>query len=505
MPEKSIAIIGAGLAGLSAGCYARMNGYRVRVFEQDTRPGGLCTSWERKGYTVHGNMAFVGGSGPRVAYHRLWQELGVVPQIRMIEYEHLIVFKATDGSTLAMPNDLDRLEKSWKEFAPEDARRIDDFVGGARTFARYSVPFEKAPELMSPADKVRLLLTRFPLLRAVGKWKKVSITDFASGFKNPLVRDSLLVWGKIFSADLPVALLMAILAWGHNKSCGFPEGGALKMARAIESRLVELGGEVHYRARVAQVMVEAGRAAGVRLDDGSEHRADYVISAADGRTTIFDMLEGRYINEKVRGDYRSLPLAAPTIIVGLGVARTFDDVPWSGAGTVYFLKKSLRIAGQERHELRPMIYNFDPTLAPPGKTFVRFYLPSEYDYWSSLARNPAQYQAEKERIMETLVSFLDGLYAGLGSRLEMWDVATPLTFERYTGNWKASPLGWDCTTKTFFMPMRKTLPGLNNFYMAGQWVEPGGGIPTVAVSGRNVVQLVCRQDKKTFEAGVSRG
>ena len=149
-----------------------------------------------------------------------------------------------------------------------------------------------------------------------------------------------------------------------------------------------------------------------------------------------------------------------------------------------------------------MIYNFDPTLAPPGKTFVRFYIPSDYDYWNSLAQNPADYRAEKERIVKTLAGFLEGLYPGVASQIEMWDVATPLTFEHFTGNWRASPLGWDCTTKTFFSRMRKTLPGLRNFFMAGQWVEPGGGIPMVAVSGRNVIQILCRRDRKAFTASV---
>jgi phytoene dehydrogenase-like protein len=85
----------------------------------------------------------------------------------------------------------------------------------------------------------------------------------------------------------------------------------------------------------------------------------------------------------------------------------------------------------------------------------------------------------------------------------MWDVATPLTFERYTGNWKGSVIGWDATRKTLFMPMKKTLPGLRNFYMAGQWVQPGGGLPTAAVSGRNVIQLICNQDKKSFTAATA--
>ena len=52
--EKSIIIIGAGIAGLSAGCYGQMNGYRTQIFEMGTKPGGLCTSWKRKGYTIDG-------------------------------------------------------------------------------------------------------------------------------------------------------------------------------------------------------------------------------------------------------------------------------------------------------------------------------------------------------------------------------------------------------------------------------------------------------------------
>ncbi len=53
MAEKII-IIGAGISGLSAGCYARMNGYDAEIYEMDSKPGGLCTAWKRKGYTIDG-------------------------------------------------------------------------------------------------------------------------------------------------------------------------------------------------------------------------------------------------------------------------------------------------------------------------------------------------------------------------------------------------------------------------------------------------------------------
>jgi phytoene dehydrogenase-like protein len=83
-------------------------------------------------------------------------------------------------------------------------------------------------------------------------------------------------------------------------------------------------------------------------------------------------------------------------------------------------------------------------------------------------------------------------------------VATPLTYERYTGNWQGSMEGWMITTETMGMAfgkgMDKTLPGLENFYMIGQWVEPGGGLPPAATSARKVIGMICKQDGAKFQA-----
>jgi phytoene dehydrogenase-like protein len=144
------------------------------------------------------------------------------------------------------------------------------------------------------------------------------------------------------------------------------------------------------------------------------------------------------------------------------------------------------------------IYNFDPTLAPEGKTLLRVMLMSEYEYWKELRQDLKRYKAEKKQIADTVIALLDRRYPGLAAQVEMVDVATPMTFERYTGNWKGNHQGWLPTTKTFNMRMSKTLPGLGNFYMAGQWVEPGGGLPMAGVSGRYVTQIICKQDKRPF-------
>ncbi len=78
MAQKSIIIAGAGIAGLSAGCYGQMNGFRTQIFERHDKPGGLCTSWKRQGYTVDGCLNWLVGSRPGDNFHRSWEELGAV-------------------------------------------------------------------------------------------------------------------------------------------------------------------------------------------------------------------------------------------------------------------------------------------------------------------------------------------------------------------------------------------------------------------------------------------
>jgi phytoene dehydrogenase-like protein len=250
---------------------------------------------------------------------------------------------------------------------------------------------------------------------------------------------------------------------------------------------------------VERILVENDHAVGVRLADGTEHRADVVISAADGHATIFDMLGGKYASDEVRGYYDELPIFAPIIQVSLGVARDLADQP---SMVSFPLAEPVTIAGEEQKRMAMRHFCYDPTLAPPGKSVVVIIFGSNYDYWKELYQERERYDAEKQEIAIRVIGQLEKRFPGITSQVEVVDVATPMTYERYTGNWRGSMEGWLITTKTMRMTMGrgmdKTLPGLENFYMAGQWVEPGGGVPTAAQSARNVLQMICKRDKKPF-------
>jgi phytoene dehydrogenase-like protein len=495
--EKSIIIIGAGITGLSAGCYGQMNGYQTQIFEMHDKTGGVCTGWKRKGYTIDGCMHWLVGTNSSNSFYPIWEELGVAPGWSIVDHERYISIEGEGGKVFTVYADIDRLEQHMKELAPEDKDVIEEFIKGVRDCSHVSMPIEKAPELYSPIDGLKMMFTMFPLLRFMRKWGKMSSLDFARRFQNPFLGAAFSTAFVADFADFPILFMLMTLAWLHQKAAGYLVGGGLALSDAIERRYLSLGGELHCKSRVDKILVKNDKAVGVRLADGTEHRGDIIISAADGHTTIFDMLDGRYIDEKIQGYYDNPKLFPPLVYIGLGVARSFDNVS-SVAGMSFPLDKPITITRQEHKRLGVQIYDFDPTLAPKGKTVLKVQFNTDYDYWKKLKQEPERYNAEKEQIAEQVITALDRRFPGLATKVEMHDVATPMTWERYTGNWRGSYEGWLPTIQSLRMHMSKTLPGLDNFYMAGQWVEPGGGLPTAAMSGRNVTQIICKRDKRLF-------
>ena len=84
----------------------------------------------------------------------------------------------------------------------------------------------------------------------------------------------------------------------------------------------------------------------------------------------------------------------------------------------------------------------------------------------------------------------------------MTDVATPYTTWRYTLNQNGAYRGWLPTPEVLTTMVGRTLPGLENFSMAGQWAVPGGGVPMCLYSGRHAEQIFCHRDGKPFTTTV---
>ncbi len=492
---KSIIIIGAGMAGLSAGCYGRMNGFETTIFELHDKPGGLCTSWQRKGYTVDGCIHWLVGSRPGISFHQIWQELGAIQGRKYIDHPEYLRVQDESGKTLIIYTEVNRLEKHLLELSPADENPIKELTGAIRKFMDFDLPLGKPSEMKSLLDKAKSYYQMAPYLLPFVKWSKLSLGKFAERFQDPFLRKA---FAGIFGLpDFPMAALILTLAWMSKKTAGYPIGGSLEFARSIEKRYLGLGGKVCYKSRVEKILTENNRAVGIRLADGTEHRADFVISAADGYATIFKMLDGKYLDQEIKERYEKLPIFKSLVQVSLGVNRDLSKEPSLSA---YLLDQPITVAGENQDGFSIHNYSFDPTLAPAGKSVLVCRFLSDINYWKELAKDSERYETEKQKIADLVIGMVEQRHPGISEEVEMVDVASPLTFERYTGNWQGSMEGWLMTTKTIMMRMKRTLPGLDNFFMIGQWVQPGGGLPPAALHGREIIQLICAKDHRRFAA-----
>jgi len=486
--EKTLIIIGAGIGGLAAGCYAQMNGYDTTIFEMHTVPGGVCTGWKRKGYTFDGCMHHLVGCAPGTRIHAMWEELGAMP--RAIHFpEDLIGIEDADGKRFTVYTDLDRLGAHMHDLAPGDAAAVDTFVDAARRATRFSM---MDMLLAKPWEMV----TALPHLGATTRWGKVTLEQVGARFSDPFLRRAMGMIQYDF-ANMPAVVGLMFLAGTATRNFGWPAGGSLAFARSIADRFTALGGSIRYRAKVDRILVEGDRAVGVRLSDGTEHRADGVISNADGRATLFDMLESRYTTELIRTFYASPPKQQEMALhVSLGIAREFRDEPHM---LVLWLPEPLEIAGQLRDRLDIEIFNFAPEMAPQGKTSVQVVLTTSYDYWKALS--PADYAAEKAHVAETIIGCLERRFSGVRAQVEAIDVATPLTTERFAGSYlgyQAWPVpGQKLLDALSGKGLSATLPRLANFRMVGQWAG-GFGLPNVAAMGRRAIAAICKQDGRRF-------
>ncbi len=493
--KNSMIIIGAGIAGLSTGCYAQMNGYKSTIFEMHTIPGGLCTAWKRKGYTFDISMHMLVGSksGP---FNQMWRELGVLEDQKFFYHDELGRIES-DGKRLDICADSKRLEEQMLALSPADAPLTKEFIrllSGKSIMGGASL---KPTEMLGLGDRIRMGAAFLPHIRVFRKYGQMTIQEFAQRFRDPFLRSAVR-----FFMDAPgwpmLRFPMAAMS-GYLKGlyeAGVPIGGSQRVVFRIADLYKQLGGKIRPGSRVADVIVENDRAVGIKLEDGTEHLADVIVWAGDGHKLIFDILRGRYLSDEIKDMYDTWIPVLPLVHLAIGVNRDLSKEPHR---TIFKLDEAVPIAGEEHQWMFVIHHGFDPTMAPPGKSAVEVWYATRYEYWERLARDRAVYEAEKKWIAEATVVALEKRWPGFASQIEVLEVATPATYVRYTGNWKGSPDGWYITPENIRKQgFLRTLPGLSGLYMVGQWTAPFTGTIMAAVSGRQLVQLLCREQKREF-------
>jgi phytoene dehydrogenase-like protein len=256
-----------------------------------------------------------------------------------------------------------------------------------------------------------------------------------------------------------------------------------------------LGGVLHLNQEVREIMIKDRKAVGIKLQAGNaEIAADYVIAAIDAHALLYKLLGGKYKSAyfEKRFNHPEKYIISAATHVALGIEADLRAYPHH---ICLEPVQPLSINGAEITQLNIKNYGHDAAFTADGRSLITVLLRDpHFDYWKALKdRSHEAYRQEKERIGEWVVKNLLTLFPKLEGKLEMMDIATPLTFHRYCHTYKGAYMSFLPKAHVPQEFNRGRIKGIKNLYLAGQWVAPTGGLPMAAATGKFAIQRICKK------------
>ncbi len=485
-------IVGAGLGGLLAGAKLAKSGRRVLILEKNPHIGGTSYIFRRGAYFFPmGPLSF---SYPgRVK--ALLEEAGV---------EHGLEFRRNHFQLLTPHFDivysqpLAGLRDELRRLFPAEAAGIDrvfaellDLVALIRDIDRWHPDYALRPA-GSPAGPVPSggVSSRAELVRARSGASSRDLLD-------PLIRDPHLknLLGSMGTDPPRMSLLNLAFMWAAMSEIGIwsPSGGIHGICRMLAAAVGFGGGEIRLRSPVARILVENGRAAGVRTEDGMEIRAPAVIVNADYKKTFLELLDPAHLPPAHLAAVREVPYTGSELCVYLGVDPRRVDLGRMRAEHLFF-RRCIDPAAEpdpldfDNREIEVCRWSDNaPDCAPPGKAVLvlRAGLPYRlFEEWRTgeKLRKPG-YRETKDRAAWALIRTVESALPGLAGAVEVLEAATPLTYRDWGQRTDGSIAGW-----TWSAEAAARLPGkllietpVERLYMAGLTAATElflGGVPT---------------------------
>jgi phytoene dehydrogenase-like protein len=485
--SRKIIIIGAGVAGLTAGIYTQRSGFDVTILEQHTIPGGMCTSWKRGGYLFEGGIHWLTGSSQGTALYDIWRETGALNDGVKILCDEPFRSVEWEGKTVCLYRDLRKLQGHFNEISPEDAPATGQLVSAVKAFTKVEMPIMdiKGVKTAHPRKmSMGTLLKMIPAIPKMTRAAKLSIAEYTDTFKHPALRlllNNVVPLAEEYSAT-SLLFTLATLAAGDG---GYPEGGSLAMTKRMADTFTGLGGRILYKTKADKVVTRNGAVTGVAID-GEVLAADAVIVTQETLAAAEKLFDAPPKDEwlfKLKRDVKP----AVCCFIGIGVKAKLAETP------MFEVPEPIRCGGFSYPVLAFNNYSNYPGYAPEGCTALTTALMGDsYDFWKK-ARDEGRYEDEKKAVADQIVGALCRKHPVAEGKIEVVDFATPLTYERYTGASKGS---WMSVLGKGEAPTSScpcTLEDTEGVFFAGHRTRLPGGLPSALVSGRDAAQMVCRQ------------
>jgi len=482
-------VIGAGVGGMVTANLLAREGLKVLLVEQHYMAGGYCSTFRRAGYTFDAATHFYPLLGnPETLTGRLLADLGVTTE--WVKMDPVDTFHFPDGSRFEVPADLDAYLQELRNDFPHERQALDRFFEQARHAYLLGLLHYFRGRPAERLGELRHLTVRDVLDRTFRDEKlKLLLTADCPHWGSPPCRTSF-----VFDSMLRLSYFL-----GNY----YPVGGSQAFADELAFRFEELGGDILMSTRADRVLVEDGRARGVRLTTlrgplkGSRRvEADAVISNADLLQTYERLLPREHVPGEEVARLRKLRPSFPCFLSHIGLVDVPREVLQRVQGYYWRHWDPDRVGrdGLICKIFSPTLY--EPAMAPPGGQVVILQKVLEMEAWGMEgipwvdSWSAEDWAAHKAEVEAQVTDHLERVIPGIREKVVVQLSATAKTAERFTLNLAGAMLGWEMSPEQLGA-LRPELEGpVRNLHLVGHWTRPGGGITPVIVSAMQVAQTI---------------
>ena len=492
--KEKVIIVGGGIAGISAGIYALMAGFDAEIYEKNAVPGGECMGWNRKGYHIDNCIHWLTGTDPSVDLWKTWKTVGAIDE--NTEYADTSKFYSSrfGGRGVTLWNNLDRTQEELIRESPEDEAEIRKFIQYVRYAENCDIPAKKPMDMMGIRDYMEMGKSMADMPKVMKEYGKINCSELGERFKSSVIRKLMTDYLPAQYTAYSLLVSYATMTRGNGK---IPMKGSLAMTLRMVDRFKELGGILHTQAPVKEIVINGKKADGIRLEDGTVVKADYVISAVDTDFLYGNLIDRKYMPKALAQAYERRKQYP--ITTGFQVAYAID-ASFSGEDTIFFDCEPLHIGTRTATRLSVKNYAYDKSFAPEGKAVLQanlFQSDEDYEFWAGL--DTADYKAKKQELADEITERIIKEFPELEGKIEMLDSWTPLTYNRYCNAYHGSYMGFITTVGIKQMRFKGVVKGVSNLFVAGQWIMSPGGLPIAVISGKFAVQRILKQNKRSIE------
>jgi all-trans-retinol 13,14-reductase len=517
-PRWDAIVIGSGIGGLTAAALLSEYGNKkTLVLERHYTAGGYTHSFQRPGYCWDVGVHYIGDlqdpAAPlRAAFDRLTGgqiEWAPLPDV----YDRIVI----GGRTFEFPTGRERLRARLKEYFPTEARGIDRYLAAVRSAQRASGLYFAGKAIPRFAARFLGGLLRAPFLR----WASHSTLDVLRRFtqNEELIAVLTAQWGDY---GLPPAQssfgMHAIVAAHYFDGASYPVGGAARIAETIEPAIERNGGQVVVSADVQEILVENGRAVGVRMADGREFRSDLVISDAGARNTFQRLVR---LPQPILQDLERVPGSLAHLSLYMGVKQTARELGLNGTNLWIYPASAAGACDHDANFARflhdpsepfPVLYISFPSAKDPefernhpGRATLEAVVFAPYEWFarwedSRWKHRAGEYAAFKQALARRIQSEVERNVPAVAGKIDYAELSTPLTTRHFMNYQQGEAYGLAATPERFRLRSLTPQTSIRNLYLTGQDVSTlgvagalfGGVVTASAVLGRNLMSTVTK-------------